>query len=147
MFRHLLAPLLAAPLLAQCPPPQQVSPPFTIPLSAGTWSIQHIGQPLVAGQIDYILISLPSPAPLPFSALPAGIFCNTVGNTPCIYVDPPTAVTWFAFGPSAGVNTTVSINWPNNPVFSGVLFVAQTGTAGCAGPAPDLSVLITGLIQ
>lgn len=142
-----LASLLAGGLAAQlCPPPQSVVPPFTIPVAAGGWSIQHFGQPLVAGQIDYILISLPTAAPLPFAALPAGIFCNVVGNTPCIYADQAAAVTWLAFGPSTGNNVTVGITWPVNPAFSGILFVAQTGTAGCAGPAPDLSVLITGQI-
>lgn len=136
--------LAGASLVAQCPPPDQVVTPFNIPVAAGGWSIQHNGPPLVAGQVDYIIISLPSLNPVPFAALP-WLFCNTVGNTPCLYVE-LNAVSWFAFGPSTGTQVSVGITWPNNPLLSGTLFVAQTGTAGCTG-TPDLSVLITGRLQ
>lgn len=135
-----LAPL-GAPLAAQCPSPTAVVPPTFVPVSAMQWGIQHFGQPLVAGQLEYVIISLPAPTPVPFSVLP-WLFCGTVGNTPCLYVTLD-AVTWFNFGPSPGVNAQVDVFWPNNPALAGTLFVAQFGHAGCVGPAPDLSVLVT----
>ncbi len=140
--------LLAVALPAQCAPVQQVSPPFTIPLAAGQWQIQHFGQPLQAGRFEYVIVSLPAAVPIPLTALPT-LFCNTVGNmgsNPCLYVDLG-GIAWFDFGPSPGVSTTVGFTWPNNPALSGTLFVAQFGHAGCAGPGPDQSVVITGVIQ
>lgn len=134
--------------VAQCLPPQQVYPPFTVPVSAGTWSIQHFGQPLAAGAIDYVIVSLPAAVPIPMAALP-GLFCNTVGNmgaNPCLYTDLG-GIVWLALGPSPGQNVTVTINWPNNPALAGTLFLAQFGVAGCAGPGPDSSVLICGQLQ
>lgn len=145
LFVTLFAAALATAAPAQCPPPQSVVQPFQIPVAAGGWSIQHFGQPLAAGQLEYVMISLPAQTPLPLNALP-GIFCNAVGNTPCLYIDPATAVTWFNAGPSLGVNATVSVTWPNNPAFAGVMFLAQFGVLGCVGPQPDLSVLVTGII-
>ena len=110
-------------LAAQCPLPTSVSPPNLVPVSAGTWSIQHLGQPLVPGQIEYVVISLPAPTPIPFSALP-WLFCNTVGNTPCLYVE-LNAVSWFNIGPSPGQNATVSVVWPNNPALVGQVLHEQ----------------------
>jgi len=144
----LFATLATGAAVAQCLPPQQISPPFTVPVSAGTWSIQHFGQPLAAGQIDYVIVSLPAAVPIPLSALP-WLFCNTVGNmgaNPCLYTDLG-GVTWFDFGPSQGQNVTVTVTWPNNPTLAGTLFLAQFGTAGCVGPAPDSSVVICGQLQ
>jgi hypothetical protein len=132
---------LATTLLAQCPSPTSVVAPTFVPVSAGQWGIQHFGQPLAAGQLEYVIISLPAPAPVPFSALP-WLFCNTVGNTPCLYITLD-AVSWFNLGPSPGVNAQVDVFWPNNPTLVGTLFIAQFGNAGCVGPAPDLSVMVT----
>jgi hypothetical protein len=128
-------------LVAQCPSPTSVVAPTMVPLSAGQWGIQHLGQQLAPGQLEYVIISLPAPAPVPFSVLP-WLFCNTVGNTPCLYVTLD-AVTHFNIGPSAPVPAQVDVFWPQNPALTGVVFVAQMGTAGCVGPGPDLSVLVT----
>ena len=144
---HKLLPLIAAlapaaSLLAQCPPPSSVVPPTMVPVSAGSWGIQQVAIPLQAGQLAYILISLPSPTPIPLSALP-WLFCGPVGNTPCLYATLD-AVTWFDLGPSQGIPVYVSASWPNNPALVGTLFVAQFGHSGCApGTGPDLSVLVT----
>ena len=143
-FSLALLTLSTAPLAAQCPPADQVVAPFSIPVTAGGWSIQHFAQPIAAGQIDYILISLPAAVPLPLIVLP-GLYCTPVGNTQCLYAD-LNGVSWFDLGPSAGQSVTVGIQWPNNPALSGTLFVAQTGTMGCVGTT-ELSVLITGRLQ
>jgi hypothetical protein len=131
---------ITASLTAQCPPPQSVTPPASVPVSAQQWSLQHLGTPVAAGSIYYILISMPSPSPIPFTALP-GLFCNVVGNTPCLYAD-LSGASWFDVGPSPGQQVTLNVTWQSNPALVGVLFVAQMGTFGCAGPAPDLSVLV-----
>src|SRR5688572_19880418 len=131
---------LSTALVAQCPSPTSIVPPTFVPVSAGQWGIQHFGQPLAPGQLDYILLSFPAPTPIAFSVLP-WLFCNTVGNTPCLYAD-LNGVTWFDLGPSPGQNVTVNVIWPNNPALVGTLLIAQFGTAGCATPAPDLSVMV-----
>ena len=141
-------PFAAAPALAlaQCPPPASVSAPFFVPVVASGWSIQHFGQNLLPGQLDFVTISLPNPNPIPLASL-TGLLCNPVGNTPCWYGDNP-SVTWFNLGPSGPVNTTVSIAWPNQAWLIGVQFVAHFGTAGCAaGAGPDQVVMIMGQIN
>lgn len=139
-FVAALAPV--ASLAAQCPPPTQVVPPTLVPVSAGTWGIQQVAIPLQAGQLAYVVISLPTPTPIPFSALP-WLFCSTVGNTPCLYVGLD-GVSWFDIGPSQGAPVNVTASWPNNPALVGTLFCAQFGHAGCVpGTGPDLSVLVT----
>jgi hypothetical protein len=140
-FSTLALTTITTTLTAQCLPPASVTQPATVPVSAQQWSLQHFpGTPVAAGSIYYILISMPSPAPIPFSALP-GLFCNVVGNTPCLYAD-LSGASWFDVGPSPGQGVTLTVSWQSNPALVGVLFVAQMGTFGCAGPAPDLSVLV-----